>query len=103
MSSTSGAALTIMSAPTKASAWQDQPSATARAHAPCRPSCRTSPILKVSSSVPLHKASISFKGKDWTVPRAFQGEHLAIRPQAKDGTFGIYFGANLIKTIDLNP
>ena len=53
--------------------------------------------------MPLHKASISFKGKDWTVPRAFQGEHLAIRPQAKDGTFGIYFGANLIKTIDLNP
>ena len=27
--------------------------------------------------------------------------HLAIRPQAKDGTFGIYFGANLIKTVSV--
>jgi transposase InsO family protein len=50
----------------------------------------------------INKATISFKGKDWTVSRAFQGELLAIRPQDIDGTFGIYFGANLIKTIDLN-
>lgn len=51
----------------------------------------------------VNKATISFKGKDWTVPRAFQGELLAIRPQSTDGLFGIYFGANFIKTIDLNP
>lgn len=48
------------------------------------------------------KQTISFKGRNWSVPKAFHGEHLAIRPHATDGTFGIYFGANLIKTIDLN-
>jgi hypothetical protein len=48
-----------------------------------------------------NKQSISFKGRDWTVSRAFQGEHLAIRPHDTDGTYGIYLGANLIKTIDL--
>jgi transposase InsO family protein len=61
------------------------------------------PEGEIIRKLPLNKASISFKGKDWTVPRAFQGERLAIRPQAKDGTFGVYFGANLIKTIDLGP
>lgn len=49
----------------------------------------------------INKATISFKGRNWNVPRAFQGELLAIRPQGVDGTYGIYFGANLIKTIDL--
>lgn len=53
--------------------------------------------------LPSNKATISFKGKNWIVPRAFQGEHLAIRPHAVDGTYGIYFGANLIKTICLSP
>jgi transposase InsO family protein len=48
-----------------------------------------------------NKQSISFKGRDWTVSKAFQGEHLAIRPHDQLGTYGIYFGSNLIKTIDL--
>jgi transposase InsO family protein len=52
--------------------------------------------------LPLNKSVISFKGRDWNVPKAFQGELLAIRPHDTDGTFGIYFGANLIKTINLN-
>jgi transposase InsO family protein len=50
-----------------------------------------------------NKQTISFKGRDWTVPKAFHGEHLAIRPHDTDGTYGVYFGANLIKTIDLKP
>ena len=50
-----------------------------------------------------NKATIAFKSKNWNVPRAFQGEYLAIRPHDSDGIFGIYFGANLIKTIDLTP
>ena len=48
------------------------------------------------------KGYIVFKGHNWKVPEAFCGEHLAIRPQAKDGQFGVYFGANHIRTIDLN-
>lgn len=46
--------------------------------------------------------SISFKNREWRVPRAFQGETLAVRPHDTDGVYGIYFGANLIRTIDLN-
>ena len=45
--------------------------------------------------------SISFKGKEWTISKAFQGENLAIRQQDNDKTYGIYFGSHLIKTIDL--
>jgi transposase InsO family protein len=45
---------------------------------------------------------ISFKNREWRVPRAFQGEHLALRPHNTDGVYGIYFGAHLIRTIDLN-
>ncbi len=58
---------------------------------------------EIIRKLPVNKASISFKGKDWKVPKAFQGEHLAVRPHDIDGRFGIYFGANLIKTIDLTP
>jgi transposase InsO family protein len=45
---------------------------------------------------------ISFKGRDWSVPKAFQGELLAIRPLDGNGKYGIFFGSNFIKTIDLN-
>jgi transposase InsO family protein len=55
-------------------------------------------VRKVSTN----KQSFSFKGRDWTVSRAFQGERIAIRPHNNDGTYGLYFGSNLIKTIDLN-
>jgi transposase InsO family protein len=51
--------------------------------------------------VSLTKPELSFKGKSVFVSRAFLGERLAIRPHDVDGTYGIYFGANLIKTIDL--
>jgi hypothetical protein len=48
-----------------------------------------------------NKQTIAFKGKSWSVPKAFPGEHLAIRPHDIDRTYGISFGSNLIKTIDL--
>lgn len=54
-------------------------------------------VKKVAAKSPL----IRFKGKRWRLPKSFRGEHIAIRPHATDGTFGFYFGANLIKTIDL--
>jgi transposase InsO family protein len=44
---------------------------------------------------------ISFKGRLWKVPRAFQGERVAIRPLTADGQYGIYFGSHQIATIDL--
>jgi transposase InsO family protein len=58
---------------------------------------------EIVRKVGINMQTISFKGQDWTVPRAFQGEHLAIRLHDTDGTFGIYFGSNLIKTIDIKP
>lgn len=45
--------------------------------------------------------SIWFMGRKWNVPKAFEGESLAVRPHNTDGEHGIYFGAHLIKTIDL--
>ena len=47
------------------------------------------------------KAYLSFKGRLWKVPQAFQGERLAIRALTSDGTYGIYFGAHRIASIDL--
>jgi transposase InsO family protein len=47
------------------------------------------------------KAYISFKGRPWLVPRAFQGERVAIRPLDTDGRYGIFFAAHQIATIDL--
>jgi transposase InsO family protein len=44
---------------------------------------------------------IAFKGRAWKVPEGFAGEHLAIRPLAKDGTYGVYFASHFIRTIDL--
>lgn len=52
-------------------------------------------------SVSSTKAYVSFKGRLWKVPQAFQGERLAIRPLAVDGKYGIYFGAHKIASIDL--
>ncbi|QUS38777.1 IS481 family transposase [Tardiphaga alba] len=46
-------------------------------------------------------ASISFKGQPWRVPRAFRGEHLAIRPSGIDGQYGVFFGSRQVATIDL--
>jgi len=47
------------------------------------------------------KTYISFKGRLWKVPRAFQGERVAIRPLNDDGQYGIYFGSYKIAKIDL--
>jgi hypothetical protein len=51
-------------------------------------------------SVSSTKADVSFKGRLWKVPQAFQGERLAIRPVTTDGAYGIYFGAYHIASID---
>ena len=57
--------------------------------------------LRRGSFVSSTKAYLSFKGRLWKVPQAFQGERLAIRALTSDGTYGIYFGAHRIASIDL--
>lgn len=47
------------------------------------------------------KACISFRGRTWRVPRAFQGEPVAVRPLDRDGRYGIFFGSRRIANIDL--
>lgn len=56
---------------------------------------------EIVRSVSSTKAYVSFKGRLWKVPQAFQGERLAIRPLTVDGEYGIYFGAHQIASIDL--
>jgi len=54
--------------------------------------------------VPRSKDYICFKGSFWKVPEAFRGERLALRPQNKDGLYGVFFASHQIATIDLtNP
>lgn len=48
------------------------------------------------------KAYISFKDRLWSVPSAFLGETVALRPRAVDGHYSVCFGATQIATIDLN-
>ena len=43
----------------------------------------------LTRKLPDNKATLSFKGHDWVMPRAFRGERLAIRPTENDGVFGI--------------
>ena len=75
-----------------------------------RPSLRAMPDRLPSAEYDQHdivrsvsstKSYIRFKGRLWRVPRAFQGERLAIRPLTVDGKYGIYFGAHQIASIDL--
>ena len=47
------------------------------------------------------KDYVSFKGRLWKLPKAFQGERVAIRPRGPDGHYGIFFGAYQIASIDL--
>jgi putative transposase len=35
------------------------------------------------------------------VPKAFRGERVAVRPQSRDGRYGIFFGSRRIAAIDL--
>jgi transposase InsO family protein len=52
--------------------------------------------------VPATKAQISYRGRLWSVPKAFKGHVLAIRPTSRDGILGVYFGANRVANIDLS-
>jgi len=54
-------------------------------------------VRKVSA-----KGAINFQNRAWSVPKAFRGEQLAIRPRDKDGQYGVFFGAKRIATIDFN-
>lgn len=56
----------------------------------------------ITRKVPRTKAQISYKGRLWSVPKAFRGCSLAIRPTSHPGKYGIYFGANKVAQIDLN-
>lgn len=47
------------------------------------------------------RSYINFNGKLWSVPAAFRGETVAIRPHKQDGLYGVYFGASQIANIDL--
>ena len=75
-----------------------------------RPSARSMPDClpeveydqhEIVRSVSSTKAYVRFKGYLWRVPRAFQGERLAIRPLTVDGKYAICFGAHQIADIDL--
>ena len=75
-----------------------------------RPSARSMPdrlpeieydAHEIVRTVPTTKAYVSFKGRQWIVPRAFQGERVAIRPVAAAAQYGIFFGAYRIANIDL--
>ena len=56
---------------------------------------------EIVRTVSTTKAYISFKGRPWRVPQAFQGERVAIRPLNTDDRYGIFFAAHQIATIDL--
>lgn len=75
-----------------------------------QPSARTMPERlpavdydehEIVRSVSTTKAYVSFKGRLWKVPQAFQGERLAIRSLNIDGRFGVFFAANKVAEIDL--
>ncbi|MCD1633872.1 hypothetical protein K7H91_08820 [Martelella mediterranea] len=54
-------------------------------------------VRRVSST----KTYVAFNGKAWRVPKAFQGEALAIRPLETDGQYRMFFAANQVALIDL--
>ncbi len=56
---------------------------------------------EIVRTVPASKAYVSFRGRLWKVPQAFQGERVAIRAFSRDGQYGIFFGAHQIGAIDL--
>lgn len=56
---------------------------------------------EIVRTVPTTKDYISFKGRPWLVPRAFRGEHVAVRPLSVDGQYGVFFGSRQIANIDL--
>lgn len=56
---------------------------------------------EIVRSVSTTKAYISFKGRLWSVPKAFCGERLAVRPLNTDGLYGVFFASHQIGSIDL--
>jgi transposase InsO family protein len=62
------------------------------------PEYDSSEIVRTVSTT---KAYISFKGRLWKVPQAFQGERLVIRPTSSDTKYGVFFAAHQVATIDL--
>jgi len=75
-----------------------------------RPSTRAMPdrlpqveydVGEIVRTVSTTKDYVSFKGRPWKVPQAFRGERVAIRPLSADGTYGVFFAAHQIATIDL--
>jgi len=75
-----------------------------------RPSPRTMPERlptpeydadDIVRTVSTTKAYVRFKGRLWRVPKAFQGERLAIRPLDRDGLFGVFFASHHLANIDL--
>lgn len=68
------------------------------------PDCLPEPLYdtgEIVRRVGTTKAYVRFMGRSWYVPKAFQGETLAIRPLDRDGLYGVFFGATEIATIDL--
>jgi putative transposase len=68
------------------------------------PDCLPDPVYlpdDILRRVPLTKDYIAFNSRLWKVPAAFRGETLALRPLDRDGTYGVFFAANHVATIDL--
>jgi transposase InsO family protein len=65
---------------------------------PASPQYDSGETVRVVSTT---KAYVSFKGQLWSVPKAFCGERLAIRPTKTDGLYGVFFASHQVATIDL--
>ena len=62
-----------------------------------QPQYNSADIVRTVSTT---KAYVQFKGRFWRVPKAFQGETLALRPLERDGSYGVFF-SHLVATLDL--
>ena len=45
---------------------------------------------------------ISFRGVEYSVPKAFRGYQLRLIETGREGHFEVFFGRNLIKIIDID-
>lgn len=75
-----------------------RPSPRAMPTQPPSPQYDTGDIVRTVSST---KAYVRFQGRLWSVPKAFCGERLAIRPLDRDGLHGVFFASHRVATIDL--
>lgn len=71
-----------------------------------RPMPETMPAVEYEADDIVRKvsprATISYRNRLWKMPKAFRGEHVALRPRGQDGQYGVFFGARQIATVDLN-